>query len=63
MQRRFGSDWNTIKEPYRTLFVNEWLKSGTTIVLDELFKGFSSNLNIRYNANVGMGLHILAKLN
>ena len=48
----------------RTLFVNEWLKSGTTIVLDKLFEGFSSNgLDIRYNANVGMGLHIIIRLN
>lgn len=58
-----GAEWNTKKEPYRTLFVNEWLKSGTTIVLDKLFEGFSSNgLNIRYNANVGMGLHIIINL-
>lgn len=59
-----GAEWNTKKEPYRTLFVNEWLKSGTTIVLDKLFEGFSSNgLDIRYNANVGMGLHIIIRLN
>lgn len=59
-----GAEWNTKKELYRTLFVNEWLKSGTTIVLDKLFEGFSSNgLDIRYNANVGMGLHIIIRLN
>lgn len=57
-----GIEWNTIKEPYKTLFVNEWLKSGTTIVLDKLFEGFSANgLDIRYNANVGLGLHIIIK--
>lgn len=57
-----GVEWNTIKEPYKTLFVNEWLKSGTTIVLDKLFEGFSANgLDIRYNANVGLGLHIIIK--
>lgn len=57
-----GVEWNTIKEPYKTLFVNDWLKSGTTIVLDKLFEGFSANgLDIRYNANVGLGLHIIIK--
>ena len=57
-----GVEWNTIKEPYKTLFVNDWLKSGTTIVLDKLFEDFSANgLDIRYNANVGLGLHIIIK--
>ena len=57
-----GVEWNTIKEPYKTLFVNDWLKSGTTIVLDKLFEGFSANgLDIRYNANIGLGLHIIIK--
>lgn len=63
-----GEEWNTNKKPYCTF--KEWLesgatlKSGTTIVLDKLFEGFSSNgLDIRYNANVGMGLHIIIKLN
>lgn len=46
------------------MFVNQWFKTGTIIVLDELFEGFSANgLDIRYNANVGLGLHIIIKLN
>lgn len=62
-----GDTWNTEKKPYCTF--GEWIesgktfKSGTAIVLDKLFEGFSSNgLDIRYNANVGMGLHIVIKL-
>ena len=49
-----------------TMFVNKWFKSGTTIVLDKLFEGFSSNgLDIRYNANVGFGItyHNQLKIN
>lgn len=59
-----GPDWNTINSERTTMFVNKWFKSGTTIVLDKLFEGFSSNgLDIRYNANVGLGLHIIINLN
>ena len=58
-----GPDWNTISSERTTMFVNKWFKSGTTIVLDKLFEGFSSNgLDIRYNANVGLGLHIIINL-
>ena len=58
-----GPDWNTINSERTTMFVNKWFKSGTTIVLDKLFEGFSSNgLDIRYNANVGLGLHIIINL-
>ena len=58
-----GPDWNTINSEITTMFVNKWFKSGTTIVLDKLFEGFSSNgLDIRYNANVGLGLHIIINL-
>lgn len=58
-----GPDWNTINSERTTMFVNKWFKSGTTIVLDKLLEGFSANsLDIRYNANVGMGLHIIIKL-
>ena len=53
-----GIEWNTPNNPYTTMFVNQWFKTGTKIVLDELFEGFSANgLDIRYNANVGLGLH------
>ena len=59
-----GIEWNTPNNPYTTMFVNQWFKTGTKIVLDELFEGFSANgLDIRYNANVGLGLHIIIKLN
>lgn len=59
-----GIKWNTPNNPYTTMFVNQWFKTGTKIVLDELFEGFSANgLDIRYNANVGLGLHIIIKLN
>ena len=59
----YGPDWNTINSERTTMFVNKWFKSGTTIVLDKLFEGFSSNgLDIRYNANVGLGLHIIINL-
>ena len=58
-----GPDWNTINSERTTMFVNKWFKSGTTIVLDKLFEGFSSNgLDIRYNTNVGLGLHIIINL-
>ena len=58
-----GPDWTTINSERTTMFVNKWFKSGTTIVLDKLFEGFSSNgLDIRYNANVGLGLHIIINL-
>ena len=58
-----GPDWTTINSESTTMFVNKWFKSGTTIVLDKLFEGFSSNgLDIRYNANVGLGLHIIINL-
>lgn len=59
-----GIKWDTPNNPYTTMFVNQWFKTGTKIVLDELFEGFSANgLDIRYNANVGLGLHIIIKLN
>ena len=59
-----GETWNTEKKPYCTFGElrksGNTFKSGTKVVLDKLFEGFSANsLDIRYNANVGIGLHIL----
>lgn len=58
MERRYGRYWND-NEGTNTLFFNERFKSGTILLIDELFKELP--LNIRYNPNVGMGLHIIAE--